>query len=122
MPSSWRGPQRGVARQTMGNVVGRRYRYGASFVDRLSGVRFEGHHPKLRPDLWQRYLNEAEGIYRDHGFESTLRRRDLEEGNGVTLFFLGFAADGEVVAGVRCHGPLDGSHQTALVEELAAAP
>jgi len=106
----------------MGIVVGRRYRYGASFVDRLSGVRFEGHHPKLRPDLWQRYLNEAEGIYRDYGFESTLRRRDLEVGNGVSLFFLGFDPEMKVVAGVRCHGPLDGSHQTALVEEMIDSP
>jgi molybdopterin/thiamine biosynthesis adenylyltransferase len=106
----------------MGNVVGRRYPYGASFVDRLSGVRFEGHHPLLRPDLWRLYLNEAEGIYRDHGFEGTLRRRELEEGNGVSLFFLGFAPDGKVVAGVRCHGPLDGSTQTALLEEMGGSP
>lgn len=106
----------------MGNVVGRRYRYGASFIDRLSGVRFEGHHPSLRPDLWKLYLNEAEGIYRDHGFEGTLRRQELEEGNGVSLFFLGFAADGKVVAGVRCHGPLEASHQAALVEEMASSP
>ena len=106
----------------MGNVVGRRYRYGASFVDRLSGVRFEGHHPVLRPDLWKLYLNEAEGIYRDHGFEGTLRRQELEEGNGVSLFFLGFAEDGKVVAGVRCHGPLEDSHQTALIEEMSSSP
>jgi nitroreductase len=105
----------------MGNVLGRRYRYGASFVDRLSGVRFEGHHPLLRPDLWKLYLNEAEGIYRDHGFEDTLRRRELDEGNGVSLFFLGFAADGKVVAGVRCHGPIDNSHQTALLEEMGSS-
>jgi molybdopterin/thiamine biosynthesis adenylyltransferase len=105
----------------MGNVVGRRYRYGAGFVDRLSGVRFEGHHPRLRPDLWGLYLNEAEGIYRDHGFETTLRRQDLEDGNGVTLFFLGFAPDGEVVAGVRCHGPLEGSQETAIAEEMAGS-
>jgi molybdopterin/thiamine biosynthesis adenylyltransferase/nitroreductase len=106
----------------MGNVVGRRYRYGASFVDRLSGVRFEGHHPVLRPDLWKLYLNEAEGIFRAHGFEGTLHRQELEEGNGVSLFFLGFAADGKVVAGVRCHGPLEGSHQAALIEEMATSP
>jgi hypothetical protein len=106
----------------MGNVVGRRYRYGSGFVDRLSGVRFEGHHPLLRPDLWKLYLNEAEGIYRDHGFEGTLRRRDLEEGNGVTLFFLGFDADGKVVAGVRCHGPLESSAETAIAEEMASSP
>lgn len=103
----------------MGNVVGRRYRYGAGFVDRLSGVRFEGHHPLLRPDLWKLYLNEAEGIYRDHGFEGTLRRQDLEEGNGVSLFLLGFSPDGQVVAGVRCHGPIESSHDTAIVEEMA---
>jgi ThiF family/Nitroreductase family len=105
----------------MGNVLGRRYRYGASFVDRLSGVRFEGHHPLLRPDLWKLYLNEAEGIYRDHGFEGTLRRRELEEGNGVSLFFLGFGADGRVVAGVRCHGPIDHSHQTAILDEMGSS-
>lgn len=106
---------------SMGNVVGRRYRYGASFVDRVSGIRFEGHHPVLRPDLWQRYLTEAEGIYRDWGFEGTLRRQELEEGAGVSLFLLGFDPDGEVVAGVRCHGPLEGSHETAIVEELAVS-
>jgi nitroreductase len=106
----------------MGNVVGRRYRYGASFVDRLSGVRFEGHHPLLRPDLWTLYLNEAEGIFRDHGIEEMPGRRELEEGDGVSLFFLGFNADDKVVAGVRCHGPLDGSHQTAILEELASSP
>ncbi len=105
----------------MGNVVSRRYRYGASFVDRISRVRFEGHHPMLRPDLWKLYLNEAEGIYRDHGFEETLRRRDLEEGNGVSLFLLGFDPDGEVVAGVRCHGPLESSHDAAIVEEMASS-
>lgn len=105
----------------MGNVVGRRYRYGAGFVDRVSGFRFEGHHPVLRPDLWKLYLNEAEGIYRDHGFEETLRREDLEQGNGVSLFLLGFDAEGQIVAGVRCHGPLEGSHESAIVEELAAS-
>src|ERR1039458_1775465 len=106
----------------MGNVVGRRYSYGASFVERESGIRFEGHHPLLRPDLWKRYLNEAEGIYRGHGFEGTLRRRELEEGNGVSLFLLAFTADDKVVAGVRCHGPLDDSHQTALLDEMSTSP
>jgi len=37
--------------------------YGSSFVDK-KGVRFEGHHPLERPDLWKVYLNEAEGIFR----------------------------------------------------------
>ena len=106
----------------VGNVVGRRYRYGASFIDEASGVRFEGHHPLERPDLWQIYLNGAEGVYRSYGFEETLRRRDFEDGSGVPLFFLGFAPNGEAVAGVRYHGPLEGSHQANLMDEMAASP
>ena len=46
-------------------MISRRYRYGSSFIDRESGVRFEGHHPFERPDLWKRYLQEAEGRYRE---------------------------------------------------------
>jgi hypothetical protein len=100
----------------VGNSIGRRYRYGSSFVDQDSGVRFEGHHPLERPDLWKTYLNEAEGRYRSHGFEGTLRRQELEDGNGVPLFFLGFNPEGEPVAGVRFHGPLEGSHQFYILE------
>jgi nitroreductase len=91
-------------------------------VDAASGIRFEGHHPLERPDLWKIYLDGAEGIYRSYGFEETLRRRDFEDGAGVPLFFLGFSPDGEAVAGVRYHGPLESSHQAAIIEEMAASP
>ncbi len=106
----------------MSSSVGRRYRYGASFVDQASGVRFEGHHPLERPDLWKLYITEAEGTYRSRGFEGTLRRQELEDGHGVPLFFLGFNRDGDPVAGVRFHGPLDGSYQFALIEEMSSSP
>ena len=106
----------------MGNSIGRRYRYGSSFLDQDSGVRFEGHHPLERPDLWKIYLNEAEGKYRSHGFEGTLRRQELEDGHDVPLFFLGFNAEGEPVAGVRFHGPLEGAHQAFLMEEMTDSP
>jgi hypothetical protein len=66
--------------------VHRRYRYGASFVDQRSGIRFEGHHPAQRPDLWQVYLDGAEGKYTSYGFAETLHRQELELGNGVSLF------------------------------------
>jgi molybdopterin/thiamine biosynthesis adenylyltransferase/nitroreductase len=85
-------------------------------------VRFEGHHPLERPDLWKIYLNEAEGIFRSRGFEGTLRRLELEEGNDVSLFLLGFDTDGNAVAGVRFHGPLEGPHQAAIIEEMATSP
>jgi molybdopterin/thiamine biosynthesis adenylyltransferase/nitroreductase len=68
------------------------------------------------------YLSGAEGVYRSHGLEGTIRRKDFEDGNGVSLFFLGFAPDGEVVAGVRFLGPLEGSYQAILIEEMAASP
>jgi molybdopterin/thiamine biosynthesis adenylyltransferase len=68
------------------------------------------------------YLNEAEGKYRSHGFEGTLRRQELEDGEGVPLFFVGFTPEGEPVVGVRFHGPLEGSHQAFLIEEMAASP
>jgi hypothetical protein len=109
-------------RCVVSNPSGRRYRYGSSFVDQDSGVRFEGHHPLDRPDLWKIYLNEAEGKYRTHGFEGTLRRQELEDGQGVPLFFVGFSPEGEPVVGVRFHGPLEGSHEAFLMEEMAASP
>ncbi|MDE3221940.1 MAG: Rv1355c family protein [Acidobacteriota bacterium] len=99
-------------------AAGRRYRYGSSFVD-PSGLRFEGHHPLERPDLWQIYLEEGEGKYRSRGVEGTMRRRELEDGHNVSLFFLAFDADNNPVAGVRFHGPLEGSHEAAILEEMA---
>jgi hypothetical protein len=103
-------------------MISRRYRYGASFIDRASGVRFEGHHPHERPDLWKLYLHEAEGRYRNFGFEGKLHLQDLEDGNGVSLFLIGFDPSGNVVAGVRCHGPLEASHQAFLLQEMGSSP
>ncbi len=103
-------------------MISRRYRYGASFIDSASGVRFEGHHPHERPDLWKLYLHEAEGRYRNFGFEGKLHLQELDEGTGVSLFFLGFDTHGDAVAGVRCHGPLESSHQAFVMQEMGASP
>ncbi len=105
----------------MGNMISRRYRYGASFIDGASGVRFEGHHPHERPDLWKIYLREAEGRYRNFGFEGKLHLQELEEGNGVPLFFLGIDDRGHAVAGVRCHGPFESSHQAFILREMGGS-
>jgi len=101
--------------------INRRYRYGSSFVDLESGVRFEGHHPAERPDLWKIYLDGAEGKYRSHGFEDTLHRKELEEGHGVSLFFLAYDQNNRVVGGVRVHGPLESRHHAAIMSEMAAS-
>ena len=102
--------------------TGRRYRYGASFLDRESGVRFYGHHPLERPDLWKRYLDGAEGQYRHRGFEGALQRKKLELANDIPLFVVGMDPEGKMVAGVRFHGPLEGSHLSAVIGEMAASP
>ena len=101
--------------------INRRYRYGSSFVDLESGVRFEGHHPAERPDLWKIYLDGAEGKYRHFGFEETLHRKELEAGTGVSLFYLIYGADDRVVGGVRVHGPLESRHEAAIMGEMAAS-
>lgn len=103
-------------------MVNRRYRYGASYIDPLTGVRFEGHHPLERPDLWKLYLDEGEGQYRHRDFEGTLRRKELEQGRDVSLFILGFNPEGEAVCGVRFHGPLESTFKAALMEEMADSP
>ena len=101
--------------------INRRYRYGSSFVDLESGIRFEGHHPAERPDLWRLYLDGAEGKYRNWGFEDILYRERLESGEGVSLFFLAFDKDDKVVGGVRVHGPLESRHDAAIMGEMAAS-
>ncbi len=105
----------------MAHSINRRYRYGSSFVDLESGVRFEGHHPAERPDLWKKYLDGAEGKYRSFGFEETLHRKDLEAGNGISLFFLAYDPANNVVGGVRVHGPLESRYHAAIMSEMAAS-
>ena len=106
----------------MAQSIHRRYRYGASFVDQRSGIRFEGHHPAQRPDLWRLYLDGAEGKYTSYGFAETLHRQELELGNGVSLFFLAFDSHDQCVGGLRVHGPLENRYQSAIIGEMAASP
>jgi molybdopterin/thiamine biosynthesis adenylyltransferase len=100
-----------------------RERYGirASFIDRATGIRFAGHTPIQRPDLWNAYLDGAESRYRYHGVSGALERDKIESGASTSLFWV--AIDhGCVVAGLRCHGPLASSTEAAALRELAAHP
>ena len=106
----------------MAQSVHRRYRYGASFVDQRSGIRFEGHHPAQRPDLWQLYLDGAQDKYTSYGFAETLHRQELELGHGVSLFILAFDSHERCVGGLRVHGPLENRYQSAIIGEMAASP
>ena len=101
--------------------VNRRYRYGSFFIDEASGIRFEGHHPAQRPDLWKKYLDGAEGRYRSRGVEEAFHREELEAGTGVSLFFVGLDPSGNVVGGMRVHGPLENRFEAAIMGEMAAS-
>ncbi|HTX62789.1 MAG TPA: hypothetical protein VMD28_04075, partial [Acidimicrobiales bacterium] len=100
----------------------RTFRYGAAFFDRASGLRFEAHHPLSRPDRWQAYLKGAEREYARYGIDALADARALERGDGVSLFFVGMDADDDVVAGLRCHGPLDDAAAAQALAEMATSP
>lgn len=97
-------------------------RYGTGFVDRTTGLRFEGHHPLERPDLWEQYLDGAEASYERYGLTEVFDRPALEGGDSVSLFFVGIDADGVVRAGFRCHGPLDAASASRALAEMSSAP
>jgi hypothetical protein len=98
------------------------FRYGASFYDRASGLHFEAHHPLSRPDRWRAYLKGAAREYARYGIDSLVDPRALERGDGVSLFFVGVDADDRVVAGLRCHGPLDDAAAAQALAEMATSP
>lgn len=98
------------------------FRYGASFHDRASGLRFEAHHPLSRPDRWRAYLKGAAREYSRYGIDDLVDPRALERGDGVSLFFVGVDAQDRVVAGLRCHGPLDDAAAAQALAEMAASP
>ncbi|MGH9089704.1 MAG: Rv1355c family protein [Acidimicrobiales bacterium] len=104
---------------TLGRGV---YRYGASFVDRVTGLRFEAHHPAARADRWRAYLDGTINEYQRYGLSSLIDRPSLERADGVSLFFVGLDAQKRIVAGVRCHGPLDDAEASLALVEMASSP
>ncbi len=105
----------------MANPAGRRYQYGASFVDDVTGYRVEGHLPVERPDLWRRYLVGAEGPQRRTLDDEGPAARELVDGVGVPLFLVAFDDGGDLAAGLRVHGPLESHFDAAVTEELASS-
>ncbi len=98
------------------------YRYGSSFTDRGSGLRFEAHHPATRPDRWRAYVDGVAREYERYGIGEIIDRAALERGDGVSVFFVGVDADDQVVAGLRCHGPLDEAASAQALAEVARSP
>jgi len=108
-------------RWSVANTIGRRYWYGSSFVDEESGVRFEGHHPLERPDLWKMYLNEAEGSF---VVEDLKERCGASNSKRATTCHSSFLDSTHRARRRRCAlpRPLEGSYQAAILEEMASSP
>lgn len=100
----------------------RRYALGASFIDPISGLWFVADSPASNPDGWTSYLDGAERAYRHYGVERVLDRPNLQDGGSVSLFWRAVNIDGEVIAGIRCHGPIDEGSEVFAFAELAGHP
>lgn len=98
------------------------YRYGASFVDATTGTRWEVHHPAIRPDRWDQYLRGALAEYEKYGLAHLIDVASLRRAVGVSLFFVGFDAEGRPAGGMRCHGPLDDVEASRALSEMATSP
>jgi len=98
------------------------YRYGASFLDRTTGLRWEGHHPATRPDLWEAYLDGAIREYEKYGLSQLVDRDKLAGADDVSMFFVGIDPDGQVMAGHRCYGPLDDVASSLALPDMASSP
>jgi hypothetical protein len=99
-----------------------RYAFGASFIDPTSGLWFIADSPASNPEAWTAYLDGAEEAYRSYGVECVLDRPGLEDGGSVSLFWRAVTLEGELVAGVRCHGPIDDGAEVYAFKELAGHP
>lgn len=93
-----------------------------SFWDPWSGCRIEAHTPADRPDLWQDYVNGLSDSYQRHGVENALDLESFASGDSTSLFFVAFSPEGDVVAGVRMHGPLQESSEAHALLEFASDP
>jgi hypothetical protein len=97
------------------------YHYGASFIDTTTGIRWEAHHPAMRPDRWDQYLNGALAEYQKYGLAHLIDVGSLRRAIGVSMFFVGFDADGRAAGGMRCHGPLDDAEASRALSEMATS-
>jgi molybdopterin/thiamine biosynthesis adenylyltransferase/nitroreductase len=77
--------------------------------------------PQDEPEIWDAYLEGAWTRYRHHGVEVALNREANAKGGPTSLFWVAF--DGlDIVAGLRCCGPLQSSTEASVLSEFATHP
>lgn len=94
----------------------------ASYWEPLSGARFVITRPEDSPALWAQYLDGLEVTYKSFGVESALDLGAIFHGRRLPAFAVALGPDGQVVAGVRAHGPLESPDEAHALIEFAADP
>jgi hypothetical protein len=93
-----------------------------SFDTPRNGYRVAVTTPTTAPDLWRRYLVEAEASYAAHGVADVLDLDRLRDGRSTSLFFAAFAPDGRLVGGIRAQGPYSDPDQAHAVATWEGDP
>ncbi len=94
----------------------------ASYWEPLSGARFVITRPEDSPALWAQYLDGLEATYKSFGVEAALDLGAIFHGRRLPAFAVALGPDGDVIAGVRAHGPLEEPQDAHALIEFAADP
>lgn len=94
----------------------------ASYWEPVSGARFLITRPEISPSLWAQYLDGLEKTYKSFGVEAALDLRAIFHGRELPTFAVALGPTGDVVAGVRAHGPLHAAEEAHALLEFAADP
>lgn len=94
----------------------------ATYWEPLSGARFVVSRPEDSPSLWAQYLDGLEITYKSFGVEAALDLGAIFHGRRLPTFAVALGPDGDVVAGVRAHGPLEDGLESHAMIEFAVDP
>ncbi|WP_280493921.1 hypothetical protein [Nocardia asiatica] len=102
-----------------GNSLGRGV---LRYYDAQSECAFFVSEPNVQPELWHRYLDGAQDVYRRFGVEHALEYDTVADGGSTSLFFTALDTDGDMLAGVRMQGPYTDARQAHALVEWSGHP
>lgn len=78
--------------------------------------------PELHPDQWKLYLDSAEKSYDRYGVKCAVRRADLEKDPCPSFWMIEDIQSGELLGGMRNHGPYKTLDSIWALQEMKAHP
>ncbi len=95
---------------------------GRSIDDPEAGMRMTLCTPEEHPDEWAVYLDQAEESYGTHGVEKAVRRNQLEIESCAGFWHIQDRRTGDVVGGMRLHGPYPSVEEAWGIQEFGGFP